>query len=72
VRRVTSTNQDGVCGFSGKGQYADQVAKPGLGVSGAHPDATCGLGTGDRPHRASGFKGAQAQGKSGKNLEITM
>ena len=72
MRRVTSTNQDGVCGFSGKGQYADQVAKLDLGVSGANPDATYGLGTGDRPHRASGFKGAQAQGKSGKNLEITM
>jgi len=72
VRRVTSTNQDGVCGFSGKGQYADQVAKLDLGVSGANPDATYGLGTGNRLHRAPGFKGAQAQGKSGKNLEITM
>lgn len=72
MRRVTSTNQDGVCGFSGKGSGGDQVAKPGLGVSDANLDATWELGTGDGPHRASGFKGAQAQGKSGKNLEITM
>jgi len=72
VRRVTSTNQDGVCGFSGKDLDGDQVAKPGLCVSGENSDAPCGLGTEDRLHRASDVKGAKAQGMSGKNLGITM